>query len=229
MAPRITPTRSAHATARPRLCQRASSSWSSERPGSGRAETDDPEGQGTTARVRSTPCAAPFSLTDNDPTPQPGPEWAGCVCRTTADAAPRASTASPLSSRRASRARESSERSAVSTTVSGAVAAATPANRRRSAAIVGPKNGTSARPRPNSSATTATSTADAQGPPSSDAVRSSRQPEAVTAASSLTTRSVSSRSVTRRGPSRSSTWTAESRRATCSGESRTSTSDHSRR
>ena len=64
--------------------------------------------------------------------------------------------------------------------------------------MVGPRKATSASPRPNSSATTATSTADAHGTPSSFGVRSSRHPEAVTAASSFATRSASSSS--RDGP-----------------------------
>ena len=109
-----------------------------------------------------------------------------------------------------------------STIVSPSGPAGAPACRRRSAARVGPANGVSARPRPSSSATIATSTAEAHGPPASDSARSSRHPAARTAASSLSARSASSRSATACTPSRSTARAAASRSACCSGESRTS-------
>ena len=69
-----------------------------------------------------------------------------------------------------------------------------PSARRRSSAITGPRNGTSTRPRANSSATMATSTPDA---PSE---RSVRKPVASTAFSSRAIRASSSRSATEPGP-----------------------------
>ena len=69
-----------------------------------------------------------------------------------------------------------------------------PSARRRSSAITGPRNGTSTRPRANSSATMATSTPDA---PSE---RSVRKPVPSTAFSSRAIRASSSRSATEPGP-----------------------------
>ena len=100
-----------------------------------------------------------------------------------------------------------------------------PARRRSSAARVAPTKAASARPRPSSSATSATSTAEAQGVPSvCRRPRSSRHPEAATAASSFAARSPSSSSATPWTPRRSTTCAAASRSATCSGERRTSIS-----
>src|SRR6478609_1041476 len=84
-----------------------------------------------------------------------------------------------------------------------------PSARRRSSAITGPRNGTSTRPRANSSATMATSTPDA---PSE---RSVRKPVASTAFSSREIRASSSRSATDPGP-RSSASLAAASHSCCS-------------
>ena len=64
----------------------------------------------------------------------------------------------------------SAARSGARTTVSAAAAGGAPARRRSSAASVGPRKAASARPRPSSSATMATSTPEASGAPPSAAV-----------------------------------------------------------
>ena len=99
----------------------------------------------------------------------------------------------------------------------GAADGSRPSARRRSSAITGPRNGTSTRPRANSSATMATSTPDA---PSE---RSVRKPVASTAFSSRAIRASSSRSATDPGPRSSASLAAASRSCCCSLVRRTST------
>ena len=113
--------------------------------------------------------------------------------------------------------------SASSPTVSSERAGGAPASRRSSAASVGPRNDTSANPRPSSSAMMAGSTPDARGLPDPVGPRGAR--------ANLMRRPrrrawpcVRDRRAVRRpwGRSLSTIWAAESRSASCSGESRTS-------
>src|SRR5262245_32674281 len=100
--------------------------------------------------------------------------------------------------------------------------ARTPTRRARSAARIGPENGTSATASPSASAMMAASTPLASGSASPSPWRSSTHPARCTAAARRSLRVRSARSATVRGPSSRASRRAVRRSSACSGVSRVS-------